>query len=287
MTFARLNSLYKQKPVAVVLICIIILTPVVILGHAEIAYGTYDQTPSASIDVYTLSDVWYPRHGDWQPNPILVKGSINSYYNRPLLMCPNRVIVEVFVEDTTNSSSDLSFFELADYAFLQDTGYVNTTFTPMIDGNFGDAENYIANETEWTFWNTAGLPTVSSSLEQGINYRNMDYTKYQSGDRYSICTMEFGFGTDVSLRVYQWSLLLELALILEGAEQIAGHGLSFTIMTTISWIPVLVVGIPGGYSQTVNVTRGDGIADNGVSDYSLYMLEGDLDISYRIHDGTL
>jgi len=282
MTLVKLKDQYSKRPVTVIVLFIIILTPMIILGHAEIAYGSYDQSPNADITIYTLTDVWYPRHGDWQPNPILVKGSINSYYSRPILMCPNKVVIEVFVEDTTNSSSDLSFIELSDYAFLQNTGYVNTTLTPMVDGNYGDGELYSANESSWTYWNAEGLPTVSSSLEQGICYRNMDWTQYQSGDRYSICSLEFWFSTDTSLRVYEWSLLLELGIIFEGAEAISGHGLSFTFMTTISWIPVFVVGVPGGYSQTVNITRGDGVADDGVLDYSLYLLEGDLGISYRI-----
>jgi len=282
MALVKLKELYSKRPIAVILIFIIILTPVIILGHAEIVYGSYDQSPNADITIYTLTDVWYPRQGDWQPNPILVKGSINSYYSRPILMCPNKVVIEVFVEDTTNSSSDLSFVQLSDYAFLQDTGYVNTTLTPMIDGNYGDGEGYSANESTWTYWTTTGLPIVSSSLEQGISYRNMDFTQYQSGDRYSVCSLEFWFSTDTMLRTYQWSLLLELGIILDGAEKIGGHGISFTLMTTVTWIPVLVVGVPGGYSQTVNITRGDGVSDNGVLDYSLYMLEGDLDISYRI-----
>jgi len=205
---------------------------------------------------------------------------MSSYYNRPFLMCPYRIVIEVFIEDVTNSSSDLSWISGADYAFLRDEGYVNTTFTPSVAGDFGDSEGYAINQTEWTYWSTMGLRTVSSSLERGISSRDWDLTGYQVGDRYSILSMDMRFNPDSSLYIYQWSLLLELAIILEGAELLAGHQFQFTVETTMTWIPFFVFSQPGGYTQSMNVTRGDGIADNGIQDYTLYMIEGDVEIDY-------
>ena len=267
MSSTHLSSLLKRRTVSLILICVIIGVPIIVLGHAELFYGGYGSTPSSSVEVYSLEDVWYPRNPDWQPNPLLIKGNMSAYYSRPVLMVPNNVVIEIFVEDVTNSSSDLSAFDVFDYTFLQDNGYVNTTLTPLVSGDFGDGEDYTANETGWTYWTATGLPKVYGPLGRGISNKNFDMTGNQSGDRYSICSLEFAFNTDTSLRVYQWSVLFELAIIQEGALQLAGHGMRITVETKMTWIPVLAIGLPGSYVQSLNITRGDGVADNGVEDY--------------------
>ncbi|MFW9908973.1 MAG: hypothetical protein ACFFEF_10390 [Candidatus Thorarchaeota archaeon] len=280
MLSTHLSSLLKTRTIAVILICIIIGVPVIILGQAELSYGGYASTPSATLQVYTLEDIWYPRYFDWQPYPLLITGNMSAYYSRPSLMIPSTILVEIFVEDVTNSSSDLSGFGVYNDEVLQDNGYVNSTVTPWVDGNFGDGENYVSNTTEWTFWPTAGLPRESSSLKRGMYTWWRSITGYQSGERYSICSLEVIFNTDTSLRVYQWSVLIELAILLQESSQLAGHGMRIIIATTMTWIPVFTLGLSGPYIESMNITRGDGTTDNGVKDYWFYMLEGNVEIHY-------
>jgi hypothetical protein len=281
MSSIGLSGLLKRRTIAIALICIIIAVPLIILGHAELSYGGYPQTPSSSVQVHTLKDIWYPRGWGWEPNPLFVSGNMSSYYARPYLMCPNSVEVEIFMQDVTGSTN-VSWVGVADYETLRDDGYVNTTLTPLVDGNFGDGEGYTANETEWTYWPATGLPVVGNYLEQGICDLDFSMTGYQSGDMYSICKFGLRFSTDTSLQLYQWSLLIELAIFIGEASEIAGNGMRIIVSTTMTWIPVLVVGLAGAYTEIVNITRGDGVADNGVQDYWFYMLEGYVEMRYGI-----
>jgi len=281
MSSIKLSGLLKRRTIAVGFVCIIISVPLIVLGHAELNYGAYRQTPASSVEIHSLSDIWFTGGSGWTPYPLLVSGNMSSYYTRPYLMCPNNVVVEVFMQDVTRNTN-LSWVSVAGYDFLQDGRYVNTTLTPLVDGNFGDGEGYIANETEWTIWPATGLPTVYTSLEQGICDKDFDMTGYLLGEMFSICKVEFDFSTDTSLELYPWSLLIELAILHGEASEIAGHGIRITVTTTMTWIPVLVVGLGGAYTQIVNITRGDGLADNGVQDFWFYMLEGHVEMRYHI-----
>ena len=251
------------------------MPPVIVLLHAELSYGGFDQEQYQSVQVYSLRDIWYPSSHGWQPNPFFIEGQINSYYQRPFLIYPYSVVMEFFIEDITNSSSDFPWVGIADYAILsQDLG-VNVTVEPKVSGNYGDSEGYVANESESVTWFGDSLPLIYTSAGAGISYHDIDMTGVQMGTRYSIGTIELRFGLDTALRQCYWSLLLEIA-VLEEASSISGHEIQFSIEYTITWVPVLVTVLWWNTIYSGTVIRGDGVNDESVIDYNFFMLEGDI-----------
>jgi hypothetical protein len=280
MLSAIKTKLLTRRILSLILICIIIAVPITVLVHAELSYGGYDQDQYQSVEVYSLKDIWYPRNPDWQPYPLFIKGEVNSYYSRPFLMYPHSVVMEFFFEDITNSSADLSWLGVSDYTLITEGRSVNVTVEPKINGNYGDNEGYIVNESESVSWYGDSLPLIATSVGAGISYRDLDMTGEKVGDRYSICTITLGFGLDTKLQSLDWSILLEIAILLEEASQISGHEMQVSMAYTITWTPILVSVLWWDTSYSELIIRGDSVTDGSVTDYTLFMLEGNIEIDY-------
>ncbi len=260
------------------------MLPVSILLHAELSYGGYDKEQDQSVQVYSLKDIWYPSSQDWQPNPFFIEGQINSYYQRPFLMYPYSVVMDFFIEDITNSSSDLPWFGISEYTILTQNLGFNVTVEPKVSGDFGDNEGYVINESESVTWFGNGLPMTGTSVGAGISYHDVDMTGVRVGTRYSIGTIELRFGLDTSLRQCIWSLLLEIAVVDE-ASLISGHEIQLSVEYTITWVPVLVAVLWWTSTYSDIVIRGDGANDESVIDYNFFMLEGDIGTDYISRHG--
>ena len=271
--------LTKRRVISIVVIFIIAI-PTVILVHAEVNYGGYGNEPTHSVRVDSLKDIWYPLHGDWQPNPLFISGSVSSYYSRPFLMYPSSIELEFLMKDKTNAEEDLSWLSVSDYLIVSSDYRVNVTLDPNVSGSYGDGEGYTANQSEWVIWNSDGLPLISTSIGAGISKGGFNMTGHYVSDYYSFCKIALSFGLDTSLRSMDWSLLLEIAILRDDASQITGHQMEIIVAYTITWRQILVFELWGRATQSDMIVRGDGLADNGIADYNFYMLQGDISIQY-------
>ena len=269
--------LLNRKVMALVLF-FIIAVPTTILVHAELNYGSYDQEPTHSVRVYSLRDVWYPSEGSFQLYPLFITGNISSYYSRPYLMCPSSIEFNFFMKDATNLTADLTWLSMAGYDIVSEGTYINVTLNPNVSGDYGDAEGYIANQSEWTCWYSHGLPVISTSTGAGISSHDIDLTGYWLSHYYSFCKVYVSFGLDTSLRSLNLGLLLEFPIFRDGASQIAGHWMEVIVAYTIYWTPILLYRLPGTSWYSNMMFRGEGLADEGMADYTFYMLEGDIAI---------
>jgi hypothetical protein len=262
-------------------VILIIAIPTVILVHAEVSFGGYGNEPTHSVSVHSLEDIWYPVHHGWQPNPLFINGSVNSYYSRPFLMYPSSIELEFLIKDNTNVDEDLSWLSVSDYLIVLSDYRVNVTLDPNVSGSYGDGEGYAANQSEWIIWNSDGLPLISTSIGAGISKDGFNLTGHYVSDYYSFCKIALSFGLDTSLRSMDWSLLLEIAILQEEASLIAGHQMQIAVAYTITWRQVLLLNYLGSSTQQSDmIVRGDGVADNGIADYNFYMLQGDISTQY-------
>jgi hypothetical protein len=271
--------LTKRRIISTVVILVIAI-PTTIIVHAEASYGSYGHEPSSTVRIYSLKDVWYPLHGDWQPYPLFISGSVDSYYSRPFLMYPSSVELEFLIKDSTNINGDLSWFSAADYTIVSAGQRVNVTLDPYVNGSYGDGEAYVANQSKWVIWNSEGLPFTGNPMGAGLYYHSWNYTGYYVSDCYSFLRVTIAFGRDTSLHSLDWSLLIEIAILQEEAFLIAGHQIEIIVAYTTTWKPTLVFELPGSFTQSDMIVRGDNVTDNGIMDYNFYMLQGDISIQY-------
>lgn len=274
------NEILTKRRVISIVVILIIAVPTTILVHAEASYGSYGHEPTSSVRVYSLKDMWYPLHGDWQPYPLFISGSADSYYSRPILMYPSSIELEFLMKDSTNINEDLSWLSAADYTIVSAGQRVNVTLDPNVNGSYGDGEAYVANQSEWVIWNSAGLPFTRTPIGAGIYSHSWNYTGYYVSDCYSFLRVTLSFGRDTSLHSLDWSLLIEIAILQEEASLIAGHQMEIIVAYVITWKPTLVFELPGSSTQSDMIVRGDNLTDDGRTDYNFYMLEGDISIQY-------
>jgi hypothetical protein len=271
------RTLLNRKVVALLLV-VIIAVPFTIFAYSELNYGNYGNQPTHKMEAYSLEDMWYPSDGAWQPYPLFITANISSYYSRPFLMYPDHIEFDFLMKDTVNLTADLSWLSVSDYHIVPLGTYVNTTLTPKVSGDYGDNEGYIANQSESTVWHGTGLPLTSTSIGAGIQKRSFNMTGYWISHYYSFCRLGLSFGVDTSLRSIAWSLLLEIAINQQGASKIAGHWMEIIVWYTIYWVPILVFETFGGTNYSGSLPRGDGLSDEGMADFTFYMLEGDISL---------
>ncbi|MFW9961203.1 MAG: hypothetical protein ACFFDV_09300 [Candidatus Thorarchaeota archaeon] len=273
--------LLNRKVIALILAIAIVIPPAVLV-HAELSYGSQSSEPTYTVRVESLQDLWYPSEGTWQPNPIFINGNASSYYSRPFLMYPIKIEFEILVKDTENLTADLSWLSVSDYDIISNGTFINVTLVPLVSGNYGDNEGYLANRSESTVWQSKGLPTISTSTGVGISSHDINMTGFSysfMSDYYRLCKVEILFGLDTRLLSVDWGILLEIAILRNEASQIAGHLMIILVTYTITWIPILVTVLPGNIMRSGMLYRGEGLADEGVEDYEFYMLEGDIAIN--------
>jgi hypothetical protein len=269
--------LVSRRVIALILI-VIIAVPITVFVHAELAYGSYNQEPTHSVMVYSLKDIWYPNEGSCQLYPLFIVGNISSYYSRPYLMYPSNIEFEFLMKDNTNLTADLSWLMMAGYDIISEGTYINVTLNPNVNGDYGDAEGYVANQSEWTSWYSKGLSVINTSIGAGISSHDLHLTGYRISHYYSFCKVGVSFGLDTSLRSVSIGLLLEFPIFREEASQIAEHWMEIIVAYTITWTPILILELSETNLYSDMIFRGDGLADEGMVDYTFYMLEGNITI---------
>lgn len=229
--------------------------------NSSFKYSKLDTNYKATISINSFPDIWYYGTEGVSHNPLLLNGSMNSFYKDSILYKPNYIEINFSVSDLNASNIDLSYILINN--FINNT--VNFTYTPEVSGNFGDSENYIENSTYYYIF----YPNMTC-----FNYYWLWFENKSTSSGFLLSRFKFGFIPRES-HLFTWSILFALDTVGSESKNYDGHELVFTVTIKYVWSK-LFLGVfnTGEFSITREVSYGNG------EPFHLFLLNGIVGYSF-------
>ncbi|MFW9893868.1 MAG: hypothetical protein ACFFFO_16805 [Candidatus Thorarchaeota archaeon] len=274
----------ERNSIIALLLIVIVTSPLITFAYlgSSMRASITANAPSRDAVFLTLKDFWYPADQETQVYPMFLMGEAGGYYKGSIVTLPSRVHIDVFAIDATNNTVDLTWIDAQSLHQLCDGESVNVSYTPRVNGTFGEeGVTYRAGTEQSELWSAQGDPTDIFEINFG---GGLPRAEYQSHSHLAAIDLTFDLSPENHNVV--WALLLGLVINRSDASAIAGHEINFMISYTYYWKDYFYGVLQAGPEAPLdfdivpdNLTSGNGETYGQWDCGTIYVLEGSVEFS--------